>query len=862
MPTKFLRIVVFCFFTQYSYAQVVPDSIVARIEPEYDHVSSLHRFFLGDSYRKLYNTPVKMPVIDLSKEQGGFKVIKLGGGMQTQSLRLEDAHGREWVLRSIQKYPERSLPPSLRNTIAKDVVQDQISIAHPFGALTVPPFNQALGVPHVSPRLVYVGDDPVLGEYRDIFKNRAYMLEPRMPFEDVSSDNTAKVIHKLLADNDDHSDQKLTLKARLVDFVLGDWDRHEDNWRWNPIKEDGKTLYQAIPRDRDKVYYKTSGLLPILLSYQWLKANLQPFGPMIRNVDQWNFNARHFDRFFLNQLDLKDWLSTTEEFQKVMTDSLIRESMLQMPDTIVKLSAAYLEENIKIRRDSLQSIVRTYYAYLAKNVDVPLSAKREFINVDFKDNGTIVLDVHNKKKDGTKGRRLYKRRFYPGETEEIRIYGISGEDDYYVHGSGISPIKVRLIGGNEYNTYLASDNFVRKNKLYVYDQKNPDSNRIELGKGVRYRLSNDTNVNKYDYNAFVYDRKGIVADFNGGLDKGLVFGVGYLIQNQGFRKEPFAYSHLMMARYVTGRRSLMFDYKGEFTHVWGEHDLRIDFSALGPRNQSNFFGLGNKTKMIKNRESDGDREVEDGIGYYRNRYDIASANIYLQKRLSPALRYYYGSSTDFYTSSEKYNREHFFYEFHKENPKEFVFGTKYFTGATIGIDYDTRNRKDLPQSGLHFQSELGWRHELGKGTNGYLKSTNSISGYKTFFDNRLTIAERIGVEAVWGSPYFFQYVQLGGENSIRGFNSQRFTGKTGVYNNLDVRMKLFESFSYVLPGSVGLIGFYDIGRVWLTEEKSRLWHNGFGGGFYIMPGDLFVIQAVIGASKETVLSYIGIGLSF
>ncbi|VTQ08135.1 hypothetical protein [Sphingobacterium daejeonense] len=140
------------------------------IAPEYDQVGAVHRYWLGDSYRKLYNTPVKMRVMDLSKEKGGLQVVKLGGGMQTQSLRLVDSNGVEWVLRSIQKFPERSLPESLRKTIAKDIVQDQISIAHPFGALTVPTFNRALDIPHASPELVFVADDPVFGEYQTMFK--------------------------------------------------------------------------------------------------------------------------------------------------------------------------------------------------------------------------------------------------------------------------------------------------------------------------------------------------------------------------------------------------------------------------------------------------------------------------------------------------------------------------------------------------------------------------------------------------------------------------------------------------------------------------------------------------------------------
>ncbi|HBW80016.1 MAG TPA: hypothetical protein DEF78_06785, partial [Sphingobacterium sp.] len=68
--------------------------------------------------------------------------------------------------------------------------------------MTVPPFNKALGIPSASPELVFVGDDPRFGEYREVFKNRAYMFEARTPFEDQKTDNSAKVMRKVLEDND------------------------------------------------------------------------------------------------------------------------------------------------------------------------------------------------------------------------------------------------------------------------------------------------------------------------------------------------------------------------------------------------------------------------------------------------------------------------------------------------------------------------------------------------------------------------------------------------------------------------------------------------------------------------------------
>ncbi|WP_449438497.1 hypothetical protein [Pedobacter steynii] len=109
-------------------------------------------------------------------------------------------------------------------------------------------WQKALGLAHSKPEIVYVADDAGLGEYREKFANAAYLLEPRSPFEE-ETDNTAKVQRKIQEDNDHTSDQKLTLRARLLDFVLGDWDRHEDNWRWLAQKEKEKLpifLFQGI----------------------------------------------------------------------------------------------------------------------------------------------------------------------------------------------------------------------------------------------------------------------------------------------------------------------------------------------------------------------------------------------------------------------------------------------------------------------------------------------------------------------------------------------------------------------------------------------------------------------------------------
>ncbi|HEX8278239.1 MAG TPA: hypothetical protein VF540_06070, partial [Segetibacter sp.] len=147
------------YLTRAQSSVTIIDSVTVAIAKEYDSVGSFHRFLLGESYRKLWSAPVRVKVFHLGKEKGGLSILQRGGGLQTKSLRLKDAGGREWVLRSIQKYPERGLPENLRKTVAKDILQDQVVTGHPYAALTVPPFATALGVPHSNPQIVYVPDD-------------------------------------------------------------------------------------------------------------------------------------------------------------------------------------------------------------------------------------------------------------------------------------------------------------------------------------------------------------------------------------------------------------------------------------------------------------------------------------------------------------------------------------------------------------------------------------------------------------------------------------------------------------------------------------------------------------------------------
>jgi hypothetical protein len=858
MKLKLLPVLLFLCYTNsllsQKKAEKGADSIVVRIAPEYDHVSRAHRILFGETYRKLWAAPVKVRIIHLATEKGGLTIVEKGGGLQTKSLKLKDASGREWALRSIQKYPERALPPRLKATIAKDILQDQVATGHPFAALTVPPFAAALGIEHSNPEVVYLPDDPALGKYKADFANSVLLLEERDPLNSTDTDNSEKVEKKLEDDTDNKVDQRMVLRARLLDLFLGDWDRHEGQWRWDKKKDESGVVYLPVPRDRDKVYYNTSGILPWLLSHQALKSNLQGFHKDVRDIAGYNFNNRYFDRYFLNQLNENDWNNEITYVTNTLTDNLIRSAVRRLPDTIYALSGEKIIKTLIERRSMLRKEALKYYQFISLRVDVPASDKNDFFEINHKDDGNVAVGIYKIKKDGSKDKISYQREFDKKVTKEIRLYGFEGNDIFTVNGTAKSPIKVRMIGGKDIDSFYVNNGLYNKRKLYIYDRSD-QQNVLPPSALFRNKTSADTSVNKYDIHNFKYDKLGPLAAVAYNLDQGTLLRVGFSYEKHGFRKEPFAEKHMLTANYATSKHSFMFEYSAYLTKVIKDNDLSIDLVSKGPKNVSNFFGIGNETVFLKN--------MDDAINYYRNHYDVLSGNVRLHRKITESFSINGGMALLYYTSSSSNNQDHFFKSYDAFHPNENIFSDNYYAGVVGGTTFDTRNNGLFANKGVFWNTELIAMNHL----NGNRKSYGQIYSDFSFYipvsaDSNIVIANRIGGGTTVGSPAFFQQMQLGGVHNLRGFHTYRFTGKTMFFHNIDLRFKLFDFNSYLFPGTIGIVGFNDIGRVWVPGEASNKWHDGYGGGVYIVPAELVLIQALVGHSVEGTLPYISIGFTF
>jgi hypothetical protein len=705
-------------------SKIIKDSITIAVAPEYDQVSGVHRVLLGENYRKEWAVPVKIKVLNLSKEKGGLTVLQKGGGMQTKSLRLKDKTGQEWVLRSVQKYPERVLPPTLRAGLTKAIIQDQTTTANPFASLTVPPMADALGIPHSNPEIVYVGDDPALGKFSDDYKNSVFLFEEREPLESEDTDNTKKVQKKLREDNDVRVDSKMVLRARLLDMVIGDWDRHDDQWRWDKDKSKKETVYTPIPRDRDQVYYKTSGIFPWIVAHQWLKAKFQPFKDEIRDIGAWNFNGRFFDRYFLNELNEDDWKEQISYVQAHLTDEVINKAMQRMPKDIYSLSAKDIIKTVIARRNNLTKQGIDYYRFISGQVDIPASEKNEQIEINQLDGGKVSLTVRNIKKDSTLGKTVYERTFDPEVTKEVRIYGFGGGDKFKVAGNGKSPIKIRMVGAPGADSFIVDKDVDNKRNLFIYDRSD-EANVLPDKSLAKIRTSTDTSVTSYNRKNFEYNRPQPILYARYNNDYGVILTAGYAYTKHGFRKTPYEWRQELLVNYAFGRKSFLIRYNADFKQLLGKNDLLVHFTSRGPHNISNFFGIGNNTGFQDNDKDDDDKDGT-GIQYYRNQYDhlygdIKLAHTYGKVKLSAGVtgQFYYANATE--------NVNRFLSLYGTQNPNENVFSSKTYAGLVTGAEIDTRNSPLITTKGVYWNTTLRGLQQLNQQQHRYAQLESGFS---------------------------------------------------------------------------------------------------------------------------------------
>jgi hypothetical protein len=850
----------------FTVARTTAQPPMVAVVPASTHYQAgrFRQWLQGANYRREWQQPIAVPVLDLSTAQGGLTPLKRGGGFQTQSLRLRAASGQEFVLRSVEKNTTAAVPDFLRHTLAAAIVQDQISASHPYAALLVPPLAEATGVGHTNPQLVLVPDDPRLGIYRREFAGSLALLEARDPTPPTSlagqperkKYGTADVLAQLKADPRNRVDQRAVLRARLLDMELADWDRHDDQWRWlaYPRPGGGRT-FRAVPRDRDQALFINEGFLPRRARAEYLLPRIQGFDVDYQNVNSFNFNARYFDRSFLTELSRADWRALADSVQASLTDSVFAAGLRQWPDSIYRLSGPTVLTKLQAHRAHLPEWADQYYRFLAREVDVVGSDEPEEFEVLRQDDAHTQVTVYALAKTGQRGAVRYQRTFQTDETQEIRLYGQGGADVFGLHGEVQHGPVVRVVGGEETDT-LRDNSRVRsgRRRVTIYDA--PTGLTVATrGPDTKTRLSLRPGVNQYDRQAFQYAYTGPLYPWSYNVDDGLFVGLGLLLKRPGFRKLPWAATHQLTANVALRTGAFSFGYEGNFAQVVGPFDLQLHAAVQAPNYVRNFYGLGNDTDLAPDEPT--------SAAYYRVRFRNLALSALLRRQLSAHSLLFGGPVYQGVEVEEQPGRILDYNPDPRLRPAT-LFQAKQYLGARLGYELTSLHaRAELPQ-GVAGQAELLAQRPLTASARPLTQLTASLALYRSFrFPLRLTLATRFGGTANFSDDYeFFQAATLGGLSNLRGYGRTRFAGRQSAYNNTEVRLQLAHFRSYLLPATIGLLAFHDVGRVWVPGETSSTWHRGYGPGLWLAPTPQVVLTALYGISAEGRLPLIRLGFFF
>ncbi|HKZ68125.1 MAG TPA: BamA/TamA family outer membrane protein, partial [Chitinophagaceae bacterium] len=694
----------------------------------------------------------------------------------------------------------------------------------------------------------YVPDDPSLGYYKPLFANKICMLERKDPEEARDSKSSFKLFNNMREDNDHTVDQEAVLRARLLDMLIADWDRHFDQWRWTTRDTGQGRLYIPIPRDRDQAFFYSDGLIVKYMARKripFLKGLLY----RIPDINRLNTVSKDFDRMFLNNLDEGDWSRVATSFTNKLTDQKINAAIHKMPPEIYAISGKKITDKLISRKKVLKQESLKYYRFLSKEVDVLGSNENEKFSISAV-NDSVMLTVFSYRKTADTNFVMYQRVFDQRITKEIRLYGFNGEDKFEVDSGMHSSIRIRMIGGR------GNDSFFVKSRLrtYVYDNVN-DTNYLAASRGTKKYFEDDPNINEFQIKHFNYPitrYPRIVLGFN--EDDGLMVGTGVWRTRFGFRKQPYASDHRLTALFALTRKAWQVKYHGEQIHIFRSTDLIFNAQISSPV-LNNFFGFGNGTVIDKSKK----------ISFYRVRYKFAEGDILLRKKYFGKLSFAVGPTFYHYWNRYVNNDE---YILGKPSlaglDSVSVYTTKTYAGIKGTIELDNLNSDLFPTRGIRWVNKLTLLQPLNKSS----RSVNKLESDMVIYASLKIPARIIGVIKAGAGHIFndsieyFQAMSVGSNNVLRGFRKNRFSGTSLAYGSLEFRIKLFDSRSYIFPGQVGLIVFNDVARVWYDKNDSKRWHYVAGGGLYYNPFNMIILSGTVGYSKEEKVFNFSLGSKF
>jgi hypothetical protein len=852
--------------TKYEYDLTKQVTISSSIYSEDQTTKSKSYDFLwGNRFRKYYSTPVKAKVVAIDTLKGGLTPIRKGGGTQSKTLHLENKEGKRFVLRAMKKQAAQFIQAAIikdqyiegqfEETASERFLEDVFTGSHPYAPFTIAKLSDAIQLAHLNPKLYYVPKQNALGEYNAEFGDELYLFEehPSDGHTELGGDNfkgtilsTFDMMREIHKSNSKTVDEKEFIKARLFDILIGDADRHQDQWRWMEYKENDGIVYRPLPRDRDLAFSRMSDgfifstavrLIPQARKFRKYEADL---------VDVKGFNLSGFplDVAFLSNTDETVWQEQIAFIQSNITDEVIDKAFKSLPKEVYDNTVEEIKSILKERRNNLKKIAERYLKLVQKYAVLTASNKQDYIKVENNENGQVTVTLFEKKKNAIQ-QPYYSHTYNPNATKEIWIYALDDDDTFEVIGKS-KKIKLRLIGGQNNDTFK-----VEKGKnVMVYDYKSK-KNDVTNAHKAHVRLTDNYNTNVYDYRKLRNNINQFLPMIGYNPDDGLKLGIRDTYTTYGFERNPFTSKHQLGAFYYFATNGYELQYNSEYANVINNFNLCIEANFHSPNFSLNFFGYGNETQNF---------DDDKGLNY--NRVKVREANI------KPALLWNSnrGSKIKLGLSYESIEIHQTFDRFINEFNilPSYVFDEVQFAGAKANYSFSNADNKAYPTIGLQFNLDLGYKNNLDISRRDFTYIVPDLKiAHKLDASGKLVLATNLKAHVNIGNGFeFYQAAAIGGTDGLRGFRNQRFTGRNSFYQNTDIRYSFGRIKTQLIPIKMGLYSGFDYGRVWQKNENSDKWHNSYGGGFFVNAVEMLSANFGLFNASDGLRFAFGLGFGF
>ena len=807
-----------------------------------------HKWLYGRDYRDLWNTPIQVKVLDLDTVAGGLKPVGTGGFGQSISLHLAGKDGRPYSVRSLDKDPTKRLWGELKQTFVEDILQDQISAMLPTGGLVVDRLMEATGILHAKHTLVVIPDHPRLGDYRREFAGfigafQEYPVDGADETPGFAGSRSVKGSERLWADLEAGPEHRVNarafLKARLLDILINDKDRHFGQWRWARFADGEGYFWYPIPEDRDQAFVDFDGFA-MFLARRAIPKQIR-FEARYPSVTGLTTNGWELDREYLSELERSVWDSMTTALQRELPDAVIEDAVRRLPPPFYDQVGDFLTRTLKTRRNILPAFVDRYYRLITRQAEVRATDKDEYILFEHKANGDLALQIGQGGADPD-GRRppYFRRTYHHPETKEIRLYAHGGDDCVEVSG-GNGRINILADGGDGDDTFVNTSE-AGSGKTRFFDASG--KNRFEKGRGAKVnerpykRPPGTTTSNSRRWLDWGSQRITLPV-VSASPDLGIYGGVISSRQHFGYRRDPYSSKHSISLGVASEGAEPFVAYTGAFRHVWPGVDgsLHLEYSGI---NVIRFNGFGNDTQIP---ESTSFYKVEQkefrftpGLVFRAGKHpgpavegaygpgapEGPKVRTTLTISVGPIAKY---ADTPLEDNSDRYISS-------LPTPP---YGTGSFgqIGARGQVEIDTRNNLAFPGRGFLIDVSGAVYPEAWDVAYAFGHLEGEISTYLSA-GGAMTLALRGGGKNVWGRFPFHEAAFVGGPGTLRGFRKDRFGGESSVYGNAELRLRL-SRIRFLLPGEFGVFGGIDTGRVFLDADPSDAdkFHTGVGGGIWL-----------------------------